>query len=291
MGRRHRALVSPGSAVVAEEFSAVRDRRLVGGLDHVFHGERGLEHSLELAVEIFLMLGERRAGVEHDHRDAVFLHGRGDDLHLAIQGRLGHAVEDGAGARLLLARQRAVARADRDQLLLLARLHILIEGLRDDQRPLDVDGHHGVEQRVLHVPKALDLPVARARLVVPLARAAVVVDAGVVDEHVDRHVLELRGERDGRVVIGDVELLDAEGFVAGGKIRQRLRCLGPAMRRDHRPAFRRVLLRELEPDARVGAGDHHGLRARKARQRHHREPEQRRPNRIPSPLRRYTNHG
>src|SRR6185312_7601013 len=109
-----------GLAVVAQETPGIRDRHLVDRLDHVLHGEGGLEHSRKLPVQILLVLGQRRARVEHDHRDAVLARRGCHDLHLAVQRRLGHPIEDGARPRLLLPGQRAVAGADRDQLLLVA---------------------------------------------------------------------------------------------------------------------------------------------------------------------------
>ncbi len=95
-------------------------------------------------------------------------------------------------------------------------------------------------------------------------------------QHVDRHILELRREALAAAVVGDVELLDTEGLVLRGEVRERLRRVRAAVGRDDRPAFRRVLLGELQPDAGIGARDHHGLGARQARQPHHREPEQHR---------------
>ena len=88
-------------------------------------------------------------------------------------------------------------------------LHVGVERLGDDQRPFDVDGHDRVQELEAHAPEALRRPIAGARFVPGAQLAAIVVDAGVVDQHVDRHVREPRGEGSRLLDVGDVERLDA----------------------------------------------------------------------------------
>ena len=123
---------------------------------------------------------------------------------------------------------------------------LLDERLRDEQRAADVDGHDRVEQLVVELAEALRGVFAAARFVA--AGGAIAVDAGVVDQHVDRLAVELGRQRAHLVDAGDVHALDAHVRMLGDDGCQRFGHAVAAVRRDHRPAFRRVLLDELEAE-------------------------------------------
>ena len=105
------------------------------------------------------------------------------------------------------------------------------------------------QQLFLPTDEVLRRPVAGAQVVVWLARSAVVVDAGVIEQDVDRDALEPLGECLHLFDVGDVHLLDAqERLVLGGELGQRGWDVRPAMGGDDGPAFRQILLREFKTD-------------------------------------------
>ncbi len=201
-------------------------------------------------MQVLLVLGQYRTRVEHDNRDSILARRGRHDLHLTVERGLAHPIEHRPRPRLRqLAGDRAVARADRDQLLLLAGEQALVEGLGDDQRALDVDGHDGVEERIFQIAEALGRPVAVAGIILRVALAAIVVHAGIVDQNVDRHVRQLRGQRGGLVRIGHVERLDAHlAAVFRRQLGERLRWRGAPVCGDDRPPLGGILLGKLQAD-------------------------------------------
>ena len=119
----------------------------------------------------------------------------------------------------------------------------LDEGFRHFQRTTCIRAHELIEQVEIQCAKGLIAKFSE--------------DAGIVDQHVDRLIPQAPGQRIDRSDVADVERLDRDPRVF---LRQRFeihRRFGRSGPGDDVPSLRRILFREFEADAPVGARNQH----------------------------------
>ena len=109
---------------------------------------------------------------------------------------------------------------------------------------------------VVQRAEALPAIVSRAAFIIPGALGAVVVDPCVVDQHIDGHAGEFRGQLLRLIRAGHIQTLDPHPGIPCRKFGERLRWFGAAMRGDDAPALGRVLFGEFQSDPGIGTRDY-----------------------------------